>query len=180
VPARTTPAGGVPTVKSAASSSPTRAPLATPPPPETKPTPPASPALKGPNIPSLGTQAAADAVIADLDVEEDSVIAPPTRSRTATGQRFRQSSTGIGRLANNQRRPQAQAAPPPSGVHDIPTSPPRARRGHTEGDFDLETEVGNRDDWKSALAVEDEQLVDWTASEETVTHTDDFSSGRKR
>jgi hypothetical protein len=42
----------------------------------------------------------------------------------------------------------------------------RARRGQTEADFDLETYVGGKDDWKNALAVEDEQLVEWSASDE--------------
>jgi hypothetical protein len=58
------------------------------------------------------------------------------------------------------------------------SAPPRAKRGQTESDFDLETYVGGKDDWKNALAVEDEQLVDWSAADETATNSDE--AGRKR
>ena len=37
---------------------------------------------------------------------------------------------------------------------------------------------GGKDDWKNALAVEDEQLVDWSAADETVTTGEEL--GRKR
>jgi hypothetical protein len=53
------------------------------------------------------------------------------------------------------------------------------RRGSTEADYDVETEVG-KDDWKNTLAVEDEQLVDWSASEETVTREPEDGNYRKR
>lgn len=110
-------------------------------------------------------------------------------ARIPPGQRFRSSTTGIGRLAanNNPRRPQAQATPPaPPPAAEPPASEPpadrgsapRVKRGQTEHDFDLETYVGGKDDWKNALAVEDEQLVDWAASDETVTNGDEI--GRKR
>jgi hypothetical protein len=109
-------------------------------------------------------------VVATLDAEDR---AAPARSRTITGQRFRQSGTGIGRLANppiNARRPQAQAPAPAAAA-------PTARRGQTDTDaLDLETDI--KDDWKNALAVEDEQLVEWQASDETLTVTED--TGRKR
>jgi hypothetical protein len=56
---------------------------------------------------------------------------------------------------------------------------PRVKRGQTESDYiDSETFVGGKDDWKNALAVEDEQLVDWSAADETVTTGDEL--GRKR
>jgi hypothetical protein len=117
------------------------------------------------------------------------------RSRLAPSQRFRQTSTGIGRLAaNSTRRPQvpAPAPPPPEPAIDptagFPTAgfaprpagaPPRVKRGQTESDYvDSETFVGGKDDWKNALAVEDEQLVDWSAADETVTNGDEL--GRKR
>ena len=58
-----------------------------------------------------------------------------------------------------------------------PAPPGRPRRGQTEADYDLETFVGGKDDWKTALAVEDEQLVDWAASDETVAGEE---IGRKR
>ncbi len=53
----------------------------------------------------------------------------------------------------------------------------RPRRGQTEADYDLETFVGGKDDWKTSLAVEDEQLVDWSSSDETVAGDE---LGRKR
>lgn len=149
-------------------------PLATPPPPmavESKIAAAAAPAAVGPSIPLPGA--------AGGDAELDAAGRP----RVATGQRFRPSNTGVGRLAsNNARRPQAQATPtaaPPAAeaAGERGGTAPRAKRGQTEADYNLETFVGNREDWKNALAVEDEQLVDWSASEEPAS-TDDAS--RKR
>jgi len=119
------------------------------------------------------------------DVDADAV----GRARPVPGQRFRQSNTGMGRLASppSSRRPQAQATPAavpaspavePSPDRDRGAGLPRVRRSQTEADFDLETFVGGKDDWKNALAVEDEQLVDWSASEETASSADEI--GRKR
>jgi hypothetical protein len=149
-------------------------PLATPPPPpatEPKTAPP--PAALGPSIPTPGTAA---------DAEVDAAGRP----RIQPGQRFRQASTGIGRLTSpspSARRPQAQATPPAAQVVAEPppergAAPPRIKRGQTEADFDLETYVGGKDDWKNALAVEDEQLVDWSASDETLTNGDDIGPKR--
>lgn len=140
-------------------------PLATPPPPEIRrDTPPRGTSLPvGPSIPKP-VDSLAD-VVAALESDERQPTSPSGRARTPTGPRFRQSNTGIGRLAaNSTRRPQAQAAPQPG-------DPAKAvRRGETEADaLDIETEVKGREDWKNALAVEDEQLVDWTASEETTS-----------
>lgn len=152
----------------------------TPPPAEKAVAAPHSPASVGPSIPTPGSQSLAD-VVAALE-SDDWSSPPPTRSRTPTGQRFRQSNTGIGRLAaNSARRPQASAeppTPPPSSSRGpLPSVP---RRGSTEADaYDVETEVG-KDDWKATLAVEDEQLVDWSSSEETATTTGDDGFGRKR
>lgn len=144
-------------------------PLATPPPPpatEHRVAATAAAAL-GPSIPAPG-------IASDVEID------PSSRSRAAPGQRFRQSSTGIGRLAGTSsgaRRPQAQAAPSAPPVAE-PQPAPRVKRGQTEADFELETFVGGKDDWKNAIAVEDEQLVDWSASDETVTNGDEL--GRKR
>jgi hypothetical protein len=157
------------------------------PPPEviTKPAnPPLAPEPKvGPSIPTpvtpagSGSQSLSD-IVAELEAEssreERVTTPPPSRVRTPTSQRFRQSNTGtgIGRLAPaNARRPQAQAMQP--------ITDPRARRGQTEPE-DVEAEsVAKSEDWKSSLAVEDEQLVDWQASEETITNTEEVE-GRKR
>jgi hypothetical protein len=150
-------------------------PLATPPPPpaaepKVAATPPMG--VMGPSIPAPGAAAS------------ESELDPSGRPRVPPGQRFRQASSGIGRLAATNpsaRRPQAQAAPPappPAAEPDRSGAPPRVKRGQTEGDFDLETFVGGKDDWKNALAVEDEQLVDWSAADETVTTGEEL--GRKR
>lgn len=143
-----------------------RQPLATPPPPEEKrPAAPSAPVAVGPSIPSLGA-------LTDMTAELESADAPPNpvRSRTAS-QRFRQTGTGIGRLAaNNARRPQASTTP---AVSEATQNTSRPRRSGTEGDYDVETDVGSKEDWKSALAVEDEQLVDWQSSDETVAGGED-------
>jgi hypothetical protein len=159
-------------------------PLTTPPPPpaaDPKPVTPSAAVSKGPNIPAPGSSPVSD-VVASLDAEDRS----SARSRSPTSQRFRSSNTGIGRLAasNNARRPQATATATPAATTSTPApDATRPRRGQTESDgYDFETEVG-KDDWKNALAVEDEQLVDWSAAEETVTgsgETRDDSFGRKR
>jgi hypothetical protein len=145
-------------------------PLATPPPPPAEfraSTASAAPVAVGPSIP------------APLPGDSDGDAG---RTRLAPSQRFRQSSTGIGRLAaNNARRPQAQAAPappPPEPVVDRSAAAPRVKRGQTESDDEVETFIGGKDDWKNVLAVEDEQLVDWSAADETVTNGDEL--GRKR
>ena len=151
-------------------------PLSTPPPPPAaEHRAPVAPVAVGPSIPLPGGAA---------DAELDAMGRP----RIAAGQRFRQSNTGVGRSASSAsaRRPQAQATPasPPASPPVADPSPerggavPRARRGQTEAEFDLETFVGGKDDWKNALAVEDEQLVDWSASDETVAGGDE--SARKR
>ncbi len=120
-----------------------------------------SPIVGAPEIPSPND-------MANLFNEEDRPTGPANRTRTTTSQRFRASSTGIGRLANSSRRPQAsaQATPP----EDPAQGTGRTRRAATESEYEVVTNVsGSNDDWKSALAVEDEQLVDWANSEETVT-----------
>ena len=171
LPARPQPAAATPTPASRP------IPLASPPPPlaaEPKVAAPA-PVAVGPSIPAPG----APATEPDLDAAG--------RARAVPGQRFRQSNTGMGRLAPTptSRRPQAQATPaaaPPVPAAEPPPERggglPRIKRGQTEADFDLETFVGGKDDWKNALAVEDEQLVDWSASEETASSADEI--GRKR
>jgi len=168
-------------------------PLTPPPPPaaEPKPVAPQAPVAVGPSIPTPGASA------------PDSELDAAGRPRVPPGQRFRPTSTGaggVGRLGTNAgaRRPQAQASPPVASpaapvmtmTAELPpervaapapersAGPPRVKRGQTEADFDLETFVGGKDDWKNALAVEDEQLVDWSASDETVTNGEEL--GRKR
>ncbi|MCE9580041.1 MAG: hypothetical protein K8W52_43400, partial [Deltaproteobacteria bacterium] len=53
------------------------------------------------------------------------------------------------------------------------TTPPSQRRGTTNSDFDLDTDVSG--EWKAQkveavlVDVDDEQLVDWAQSDETIT-----------
>jgi hypothetical protein len=158
------------------------APLSLTPPPEERPREPApapKPVAVGPAIPQPSSSTAdslAD-VVAALEADAGGAPPPSGRARSATQQRFRQNNPGIGRLAaNNARRPQAVAPvePPPAAA------PGRtARRGSTEvNDYEVETDV-RADDWKNALAVEDEQLVEWSGTaDETQATTDEH--GRKR
>lgn len=146
--------------------------IATPPPPVEKVATPPSAPVRGPSIPSFTTGATSTVVAppptSGFEDEEGPNTAVSPRARTPTGGRFRSSNTGIGRLANTTRRPQASAEPPPTP----------ARRGQTEAGetaFDVETEVGREsDDWKATLAVDvdDDQLVDWTTTEETAARDD--------
>lgn len=120
-------------------------------------------------------------VVAALESDERHA-APASRGRTPTGPRFRQNPTGISRLgAINTRRPQAPVTAPdePTRTGGAPTPPAAAkpRRGETEADESYEVEAEVKDDWKSSLAVEDEQLVDWQASEATQTAAEEY---RKR
>ncbi|MEO7734919.1 MAG: hypothetical protein ABIY55_28450 [Kofleriaceae bacterium] len=135
-------------------------PLATPPPP-----PPATPAIESrpaPPATTLGPSIPMPSIDGDAG----------NQGRVPPGQRFRPSSSGVGRLSatSNARRPQAQATPPspPPAIDTAGRTDavPRGKRGASDADFDLETFVGGKDDWKNALAVEDEQLVDWSASDE--------------
>ena len=153
-------------------------PLASPPPPELKrDTPPrGTPAPVGPSIPKP-TDGLAE-VVAALESDERQAT-PSGRARTPTGPRFRQSSTSVGRLGGvNARRPQAPAAAEPARAAVATGSAPRpAPRDRTEADaYDVEID-GGKEDWKSSLAVEDEQLVAWEGSEETVTSGEEY---RKR
>jgi len=171
-----------------------------PPPPEVHPVASAAaPAPAGPSIPEPRLQS----LFAELEAEATPPPPSPSgRSRTPTGQRFQKTNTGIGRLAaTNARRPMASApapAPAPTttpataiieagteksrtlgGVPAAGGIPSIVRRGQTEAEYEVETEI----DWKNRepIAVDDEQLVDWSAAEETQTtqsNTDDYT--RKR
>jgi len=130
-----------------------------------------SPGKLGPSIPPVNEP------LADLitELEQDERPITPSRGRTPTSQRFRQSNTGIGRLgatqqSSAQRRPQAQASAP------IPSVSGRPRRTGTEVE-DIEDPVREKE-----IAVDDSQLVDWQSSETTEARSDeDFSDlGRKR
>ena len=125
--------------------------------------------IPAPNTPSLANL--------DLD-EEDRPASLAGRARTPTGQRFRASQTGIGRMTSSSataRRPQA-VAQAPSTIAPAPspgTMGGRAvRRGPNDAP-DVEAETSVEKDWgEREIAVDDEQLVEWQTSEETVTGTE--------
>ena len=188
--------GSVPVSMARSAASPGSGPIARPSPvplsinapPEIKTTPPPPPGATQPS-PIIGPDIPSPNGIAELfgDVApEDRPTGPANRQRTPTQQRFRATSTGIGRLAAARaRRPQANAtAPSDAGgadSHNPPTT--RTRRAATESEYEVLTDVsGKNDDWKTSLAVEDEQLVDWSGSEETTTggNPDDAAAPRKR
>jgi hypothetical protein len=168
-----TPATGIPTTtkRPPAMTPPKPLSVASPPPVvETKTTLTPAPPPPGPSIPSPGAGS------------DDDDPRMPTRARTPTGQRFRQTSTNIGRLAANQRRPQASAAAPepPTSATQPTQTVPRGSRPPTEIDVEIETESNSAADWRNAIAIEDDQLVDWSTSEETQTSTDDAAFGKRR
>jgi hypothetical protein len=87
------------------------------------------------------------------------------------------------------RRPNAAAgAVVAAGTKVSRTSPPSARRVSTATDFEIETDVNEQ--WKRAappvppaavdgsgaidVQVDDEQLIDWSSSEETATNNDKY------
>jgi hypothetical protein len=118
--------------------------------------------------------------LADLitELEADDRPITPSRPRTPTAQRFRQSNTGIGRLGATAqpRRPMVAASTPP------PVSTATAGKPRRSGTEAEEAETAS--DWRGSreIAVDDSQLVDWQSTETTQAQIDDdFSdSGRKR
>jgi hypothetical protein len=114
--------------------------------------------------------AAAPAGAVDIFFEDDDDLEPPPLDAPPVSPHRAQTvvPTGnpVGRPASNtrpptgagasSRRPQARTAPR--------TTPPSPRRV-PNADFDLDTDVGGEKD----VPVDDDQLVDWSASEETVT-----------
>jgi len=90
----------------------------------------------------------------------------PMRPPTSPGNGVRVTGAGA-----STRRPQAQATPLP-GTRPVPRSaPPSPNRPPTNTDFDVETDVGAAE-WKkrpAPVSVDDEQLVDWAQSDETIT-----------
>ncbi|CAN5906113.1 hypothetical protein BH11MYX2_BH11MYX2_35280 [soil metagenome] len=153
VPAR--PARTIDTAAPARSLAPLN--VSAPPPPEVRAERSTPPPPPGPSIPMPGSTP---------DPDADEASRAPLRARTPTGQRFRQTNTNIGRLAATSRRPQASA-----GATEPAT--PTKRRAETEVE-EVVDEAGAKtsDDWRSSLAVEEDQLVDWSASEETQTSDD--------
>jgi hypothetical protein len=138
--------------------------VVSPPPPAASPAAP-PPAAVGPAIPTpMPAPTPAPAPSPSLDDDPPS----PGRPRGVTRPPFRQAPTGIGRTGSPvaARRPQAAAAPASTASRSTDVDPP--------------TDV-KAEGWKpgDSLGIdEDEQLVDWAASEETVTSGPDYE--RKR
>jgi hypothetical protein len=178
------------------------------PPPEARasePAPARPPVAAGPSIPPPAPSASLAAAqpmgpesLADVinEVEQTDAGEPrlaTLRPRSPTAARFRQSNTSASRLGA-ARRPQASASGPVAASTSALGSSSRPRRGETEvgdnNDPDAdETRVGgdNGSDWRTEagtrdIPVDDSQLVDWQASENTpVGDNEDFSDlGRKR
>lgn len=139
-----------------------------------------SPGSVGPSIPAPVVNGPLADLITELEADDRPIT--PTRARTPTSQRFRQSNTGIGRLGQSQaaqppvqtRRPQATA----SATTGSASSSGRPRRTGTEVE-DVESDSSSRE---KEIAVDDSQLVDWQSTETTQTaEGEDFSDlGRKR
>lgn len=149
------------------------------------PPPAAAPVAVGPSIPAPAptpvNQPLAD-LINELEQGDDARAGQLARPRTSTSQRFRQSSTSVGRGGlGTARRPQAMAAPAPT---QLPR--PSGRRGATEVTAEPEPETAVEKDWREKeIAVDDSQLVDWQTdlgAASAITGDDDFSDlgSRKR
>ncbi|MEZ4359940.1 MAG: hypothetical protein R3B48_07140 [Kofleriaceae bacterium] len=104
------------------------------------------------------------------------------RQRATTRSPTRTLSGRVPAAGASTRRPQAAAPPPPATIPSgTPVgAPPRATSPSPlfspppradELDFEIETDI--RSDWKDrdAIPVDDEQLVDWSSSEETIGGT---------
>jgi hypothetical protein len=138
-----------------------------------------SPGSVGPSIPSPVNGPLAD-LITELEADDRPIT--PTRGRTPTSQRFRQSNTGIGRLGQSQQTasqpPPVQPRRPQATATGSASSSGRPRRTGTEVE-DVEVDSSR----EKEIAVDDSQLVDWQSTETTQTAdgNDDFSDlGRKR
>jgi hypothetical protein len=132
----------------------------------------------------------------------------PFRSVATSGGSGSSSGGGSGAGASSRgsslgaRRPQAAAAQtaipsptptttttpapqPASALVGSRVTPPSARRGTTNTDFDIDTDV-RAEAWKKdggaveVEVVDDDQLIDWSSAEETVTGSDYDQRGNPR
>jgi len=115
-------------------------------------------ATQAPAAPPPG--AAVDIYFDDDEDEPAPLDAPPLSPHRAPtvipGQEPRNGTRAPTGAGASSRRPQARTSPR--------TTPPSTRRG-VPADFDLDTDVGIED---KDVPVDDDQLVDWSSSEETV------------
>ena len=155
----------------AVAATPAATPLAIGSPPEPRPVAPEPRPVLAANIPLPSIEPRSEAA------EAERAAALPTRARTPTSQRFRQTGTGLGRITAGQRRPQAQASTPETapdhalGSGIVAEIARHVRRGETEVEVVAPVEssdVRTPDEWRSQLVVDDE-LVDWPTNESTAT-----------
>jgi hypothetical protein len=86
---------------------------------------------------------------------------------------------GPGR-GRRDRAPSPVTPQPASALVGSRVTPPSPRRGTTATDFDIDTDV-RAEAWKSKdVEVDDDQLIDWSSSEETVTTGDGFGDRKPR
>jgi len=157
------------------------------------PTPPASvtaAAARAASATVTTTAAPPPSAVVDIDFDDDDddepapLDAPPVSPHRATtvagpgaarGTPPPAAQPGNGRTGTSagasSRRPQASAASSPkAGGRTMPASP---RRGPSTSDFDLDTDVGTATAKPPEdVPVDDDQLIDWATSEETVTSGD--------
>ncbi|MCA9675810.1 MAG: hypothetical protein KC464_12285, partial [Myxococcales bacterium] len=116
----------------------------------------------------------------DFDDDDDDEPLPleapphsPHRAPTVPGPQVGRSNGGRGAGASS-RRPQASTSPRSSSR----TTPPSQRRA-ASSDFDIDTDVhAVKEPGAIEVPVDDDQLIDWSSSEETVTSGADLD--RKR
>lgn len=150
-------------------------------------TPPAGTQSRAPTVTSTQTTAAPPSSAVDIYFDDDDepapLEAPPVshRAQTVPGGAVTSPRAGNGTrpptgAGASSRRPQASAR------SDKRTTPPSSRRAAApSSDFDFDTDVGGTSSRSASVDVEvdDDQLVDWSASEETVTSGHDVDT-RKR
>lgn len=138
-------------------------------------------------VTSTQTSAAPVPGAVDIFFEDDDepapLDAPPVSPHRA--QTVRPGTAGNGArppvgAGASSRRPQASATGTPAQTPRTKprTMPPGRRGASANSDFDLDTDVGTNEKLPDAVPVDDDQLVDWSASEETATSGHDID--RKR
>lgn len=114
--------------------------------------------------------------------------AAPTRAATSDGARPVEPAPlepppstrpGAARTTLGARRPQAAAAMPARRADARADARPPSNRAATATDFEIEADVGEA--WrKEPEQVDDDQLIDWSQSEETMTGSEGVAPERRR
>jgi hypothetical protein len=148
------------------------------------------PAAAPPSTATLSTSAPSPAPASPAPQPAASEAEAP-RVRTTSRPPFRNSGTNAGAASrgalstggSGARRPQAATAPqdrtpvaiqvpapqPASALVGSRVTPPSTRRGNASSDFDIDTDV-RAENWKGKdVDVDEDQLIDWASSDETLT-----------